>query len=123
MTTLPEPSPESAPDRPLPGDEQDIDVVVVTLRFDAADEAALLAILSRYIVLTRMEHGCRNVDLVSSVTTPGRHLVIQKWDGFAEQQAHFDSAMMAEMAEACTGLLAGPPDIDLWSATSAHDLA
>lgn len=101
----------------------EIDVVVVTLRFDAADEAQLLAVLSRYVVLTRMEPGCRNVDLVSSVTTPGRHLVIQKWDGFAEQQEHFDSELMTEMARACAGLLAGPPDIDLWGSTSAHDLA
>jgi hypothetical protein len=26
------------------------------------------------------------------------------------------------MATACTGLLAAPPDIDLWDAPSAHDL-
>ncbi len=104
-------------------DDLEIDVVVVTLRFDAADEPRLLAVLAKYVVLTRMEPGCRNVDLVSSVTVPGRHLVVQKWDGFAEQQAHFDSELMVEMAQACGELLTGPPDVDLWSSTSAHDLA
>jgi quinol monooxygenase YgiN len=49
--------------------------------------------------------------------------VIQKWDSPAAQQAHFDSADMVEMAEACRGLLAQPPDIDLLEAISAHDLA
>jgi len=30
--------------------------------------------------------------------------------------------MMVEMASACSGLLSRPPQIDLWEATSAHDL-
>jgi hypothetical protein len=29
---------------------------------------------------------------------------------------------MVEMAESCAGLLAGPPDIDLLDAVSAHDV-
>ena len=63
----------------------DIELAIVTMRFDAADAAALLAVLAKYVVLTRMEQGCRNIDL-------------------------------------CTGLLAAPPDIDLWDGPSAHDL-
>ena len=47
------------------------------MRFDAADAAALMAVLSKYVVLTRMQPGCRNVDLCASVTHPGRYLVIQ----------------------------------------------
>jgi quinol monooxygenase YgiN len=100
-----------------------VELTVVTMRFDAADDAALLAVLSKYVVLARMEDGCRNVDLVSSVTTPGRHLVIEKWDSPEAQRRHFDSEVMVEMATACTGILARPPDIDLWDGTSAHDLA
>jgi len=103
--------------------DDDIELTIVTMRFDAVDHAALLAVLSKYVVLTRMVEGCRNVDLCSSVTRPGRHLVIQKWDSPAHQRQHFDSPIMVEMATACTGLLAGPPEIDLWDATSAHDLA
>ncbi len=101
----------------------DIELAIVSLRFDAADPAALLAVLSKYVVLTRMQPGCRNVDLCSSVTVPGRYLVIEKWDSAEAQRAHFDSAVMVEMATACTGLLTGPPDIDLWDGPSAHDLA
>ena len=100
----------------------DIELVVVTMRFDAADDAALLGVLSKYIVLTRMEEGCRNVDLVSSVTHPGRHLVIEKWESPEHQRRHFDAASMVEMASACNGVLTTPPDLDLWDATSAHDL-
>jgi hypothetical protein len=29
---------------------------------------------------------------------------------------------MIDMARSCGGILAGPPDIDLWDATNAHDL-
>lgn len=101
----------------------EIELAVVTMRFDAADDAGLLAVLSKYVVLTRMVEGCRNVDLCSSVTVPGRHLVIQKWDDVAAQRAHFDSALMIEMADSCAGLLRAAPDIDLWDGTSAHDLA
>jgi quinol monooxygenase YgiN len=99
-----------------------VELAIVTLRFDAADPAGLLAVLSKYVVLTRMEPGCRNVDLCSSVTHPGRFQVIEKWESFEAQRAHFDSAVMVEMAESCGGLLAGPPDIDLWDGASAHDL-
>lgn len=108
-------------DPATPG-QSDVELAIVTMRFDAADAASLLAVLSKYVVLTRMEPGCRNVDLCGSVTHPGRYLVIQKWESAAAQRAHFDSATMVEMATSCTGLLAGPPDIDLWDGSSAHDL-
>ncbi len=92
------------------------------MRFDAADAAALLAVLSKYVVLTRMEPGCRNVDLCGSVTHPGRYLLVQKWESGAAQRRHFDSPTRVEMATSCAGLLTGPPDIDLWDGSSAHDL-
>ncbi len=101
----------------------DIELAIVTMRFDAADPSALLAILSKYVVLTRMQPGCRNVDLCASVTRPGRYLLIQKWDSALAQQQHFDSDVMVEMASACAGLLTVAPDIDLWDGPSAHDLA
>ena len=101
----------------------DIELAIVTMRFDAADPGALLAVLSKYVVLTRMQPGCRNVDLCSSVTHPGRYLLVQKWESPAAQRTHFDSEVMIEMARSCTGLLSGPPDIDLWDGPSAHDLA
>jgi quinol monooxygenase YgiN len=104
------------------GVNDDVELTVVTLRFDAVDDAALLAALSRYVVVSRMAEGCRNIDLLSSVTQPGRHLVIEKWESSQHQRAHFDSDAMIEMAMGCTGVLAGPPQIDLWDATSAHDL-
>ena len=107
-------------------DEPEIELVVVTMSFDAnpsqADNAALLGVLSKYIVLTRMVDGCRNVDLCSSVTMPGRHLIIQKWDSDDAQRTHFDSDLMVDMAQSCAGILASAPEIDLWEGTSAHDL-
>ena len=100
----------------------EVELTMVTMTFDAADDAALLAILSKYVVLTRMADGCRNVDLCSSVTHHGRHLVVQKWETPEYQDAHFGSEVMIEMATACVGVLSHAPDIDLWDATSAHDL-
>jgi quinol monooxygenase YgiN len=99
-----------------------VELTVVTLRFDTVDDERLLAALARYVVLTRMHPGCRNVDLCASVSTPHRYLVIEKWETPAAQRAHFDSHDMVEMAGACRGLLAGPPDIELLESVSAHDL-
>ncbi len=104
----------------------EVEIVVVTMQFDAVDDAALheelRSVLSKYVVLARMEPGCRNVDLIASVTHERRHLVIEKWESPDSQRRHFDSAVMVEMASGCTGLLSRAPQIDLWEATSAHDL-
>ena len=104
----------------------EVELTVVTLRLDAVDEPAaakLLGVLAKYVVVARGHDGCRNIDLVASVTQAGRYLVIQKWESPATQQAHFNSADMVEMAESCRGLLSRPPDVDLWEGVSAHDLA
>lgn len=101
----------------------DVEVTIVTMIFDATDLEGLLAVLAKYVVLTRGHAGCRNVDLCASVTTPDRVVVIQKWESPEAQSAHFDSSEMVEMAQACAGLLSRPPTIDLLEAISAHDLA
>jgi quinol monooxygenase YgiN len=62
------------------------------------------------------------VDLVASAGTPGRFLVIEKWDDPAAQRAHLDADVMVEMATGATPLLTGPPDLDLYEAISAQDL-
>lgn len=111
-----------AENNPENADSGEIELVIVTMSFDAADMGSLVAILSKYIVLTRMEHGCRNVDMIVSDTRPNRILIIEKWDSPATQQAHFGGATMVEMAKSCTGILTGAPDIDMWQSMSAHDL-
>ena len=104
----------------------DVELTVVTLHLEAIDEAAaanLLGVLAKYVVIARGHQGCRNIDLVASVTHQWRYLLVQKWDSPEAQKTHFDSAAMVEMAESCRGLLARPPVIDLWDGISAHDLA
>ena len=103
-------------------DQPEIELAVVTMTFDASDNAALLGVLAKYVVLARGAAGCRNIDLCSSSTRPGRHLLIQKWDSVDDQRRHFDSDVMVEMAQSCVGLLSTAPEIDLWDGTSAHDL-
>ena len=102
----------------------EIDLTVVTLVFLARSEGVdqLLAVLSKYVVVSRQHPGCRNIDLCSSVTSPGRFLVVEKWETPTAQRAHFDSSDMVEMARACQGLLEVPPEIDLYEGISAHDL-
>lgn len=107
----------------MPTEPDEVELTVVVMRFQAADPERLVAVLAKYVVLARGHPGCRNIDLVASITHPGRLLVIQKWASPEAQRAHFDSADMVEMAGACRGLLAEPPDIDLLDAISAHDLA
>lgn len=121
MTDTPESDPHNGTEIAA-DDPTEVELAVVTMRFDGSDPEALYGVLSKYVVLTRMVPGCRNIDLCASVTNPARLLIIQKWDDLDAQRAHFDSALMVEMAESCTGLLAAPPDIDLWDGVSAHDL-
>ena len=102
----------------------EVELAVVTMTFDASEAAVdrLLSVLSKYVVVSRGQPGCRNIDLVGSATNPGRFLVIQKWENLEAQRAHFDSPEMVEMAEACRGLLSSKPEIDLYEGLSAHDL-
>jgi quinol monooxygenase YgiN len=102
----------------------DREVTVVTMTFDAAAgaEERLAGVLARYVVVSRGHDGCRNIDLCASVTRPGRLVIVEKWASEDAQRAHFDSADMVDMAKACEGLLASPPDIDLLVGISAHDL-
>jgi quinol monooxygenase YgiN len=98
------------------------EITLVTMRFEAADADRLAGILSKYVVLSRMADGCRNIDLCQSVTQPNRFVVVEKWESPEAQRAHFDSDEMVEMASACEGVLSAPPDIDLLEGLSAHDL-
>src|SRR6478736_6532654 len=89
----------TAPD-PRAAGVPEVEIAVLTARFLARPgaEEALLAALSRYVVLTRHEPACRNVDLVASATEGGRFLVIEKWDSPEAVQAHLDSRLMTDMA-------------------------
>ena len=92
--------------------------------FDArpGSEAELGAVLANYVVVSRTSPGCRNIDLVASLTQPGRFLVYEKWDSPEHQQEHLRSSVTEELASAAMPLLAGPPDLGLFEAISAHDL-
>lgn len=104
-------------------DDREVETTIVTMAFDATDADALLGVLSKYVVLTRNQPGCRNVDLCLSVTRPDRFVIVQKWEHPDDQRRHFDSPEMVEMAAACRGLLVSAPTIDLLEGISAHDLA
>src|SRR3954467_15639834 len=101
----------------------DVALTVVTMVFQASDPERLLAVLAKYVVVSRGAPGSRNIDLCASATQDDRFLVIEKWESPEAQRVHFDSPEMVEMAENCRGLLASPPDIDLFEGISAHDLA
>jgi quinol monooxygenase YgiN len=102
----------------------DVEVAVLTAAFTALPERErdLAAVLARYVVLTRGEPGCRNVDLLSSATESGRFFVIEKWDSPAEARSHLDTDLMTGMAAAAVPLLAERPAVDLLDTISAHDL-
>jgi quinol monooxygenase YgiN len=100
----------------------DIDLTMVTMSFDASDPARLQGVLAHYVVVSRGQPGCRNIDLALSATIPDRFVIVQKWATPEAQRAHFDSPAMVEMARSCDGLLAAPPSIDLLEPISAHDL-
>ncbi len=101
----------------------EVETTVVTMVFHASDPPRLLSVLAKYVVMARGHEGCRNIDLCGSVAHQQRFVVISKWVSPDAQRTHFDSPDMIEMANACAGLLVGPPDIDLLEGLSAHDLA
>jgi len=72
-----------------------VDLVLVTLSFDATDPDRLAAVLAKYVVLSRHEPGCRNIDLCGSLTVPGRFVVIEKWETMDDLKAHGASAQLA----------------------------
>jgi len=102
----------------------DVEVAVLTAVFSARTdhEGDLAAVLARYVVLTRQEPACRNIDLLSSATESGRFVVIEKWDSADDARAHLDTELMTGMAAAAVPLLAEKPQIDLLDTISAHDL-
>lgn len=100
----------------------DLELVVVTMTFDAADDEKLRPLLAKYVVMARDEPGARNIDLLASATVAGRYVVVAKWESADAQRAHFDAPTMVELAEGCRGILTQPPAIDLLDPISAHDL-
>jgi quinol monooxygenase YgiN len=102
----------------------EITLAVVVGTFDARPgaEAALGAVLAHYVVMSRASPGCRNIDLVASLTAPGRFLVYEKWETPDHQREHLASAVTEAMANGVLPLLAGPPDLGLYETISAHDL-
>ena len=102
----------------------DLELAVVIGSFEARTgrQADLAAVLAKYVVLTRRQSPCRNVDLVASASRPGRLVVIEKWERADEARAHLDAPETVEMAQAARGLLAGAPDLDLYESISAQDL-
>ncbi len=103
----------------------EVEIAVLTASFDAipGNEAALAAVLARYVVMTRHEPPCRNVDLVASTTVAGRMLVIEKWESDEAARTHLDTELMAAMAREAVPLLVNKPVVDLYDSISAHDLA
>ena len=107
-----------------PANTADVTLAIVAGVFDARPgaEAELGRVLAHYVVMSRTSQGCRNIDLVASLTTPGRFLVYEKWESPEHQRDHLTSTVTEELAAAAMPLLAGPPDLGLFEAVSAHDL-
>jgi quinol monooxygenase YgiN len=101
--------------------DPELTLVVITLR--AQDPASLAAVLSTYVVATRGQSGCRNVDFCQAVGVPGTFVIIEKWLSPAAQAEHFGSAVTEQFARSCKGLLTSPPSFELLESISAHDLA
>ncbi len=101
----------------------DLEPVMVIMSFRTEQPAALADILANYVVLSRGRPGCRNIDLTTSMTEPGRFVIVEKWDSADRQRTHFDSEEMVSMAQAAVPLLSAEPEIDLFEGVSMHDLA
>ena len=104
------------------GAEIQLSVVAGLFTARPGKEAELGAVLARYVIVSRGHPGCRNIDLVASLTVPARYLVYEKWESSDHQRAHMASEAMSELAGSAAPLLSGPPDLALYEPISAHDL-
>ena len=104
-------------------ESEELEPVMVILGFRTERPDELMEVLARYVVLSRGQPGCRNIDYVASITDPGRLVIVEKWESIEAQRAHFDSSEMVEMARQSVPLLNAEPDIDLFEGISMHDLA
>lgn len=102
---------------------EELEPVMVILGFHTEQPEQLMEVLARYVVLSRGQPGCRNIDYVASVTDPGRLMLVEKWESLDAQRKHFDSPEMVDMARESMPLLNAEPDIDLFEGISMHDLA
>ena len=102
---------------------EEIEPVMVILSFRSEHSERLMDVLSEYVVLSRGQPGCRNIDFVTSITDPERVVLVEKWQSLEAQRAHFDSEEMVTMARNSVPLLKAEPDIDLYEGISMHDLA
>ena len=103
-------------------DEIELAVVLGTFEARTGREAEVAAVLAKYVVLTRRQDGCRNVDLVASALHRGRLVIVEKWLSPDAARGHLDADETVEMATTLKDLLAKAPEIDLLDAISAHDL-
>lgn len=124
MVIMKEPLPERKDESPSFVDEE-MELAVVAGIFSAktGKEGEVAYALSRYVVLSRMEPGCRNIDLVTSVTVPGLFMLWEKWESHEHRQAHFDGMAALTLADGIRDLVREPPQFDIFDAISAHDLA
>lgn len=124
MVIMKEPSPERK-DQSGSAVDPDLELAVVAGIFfaKAGKEGEVAYALSRYVVLSRMEAGCRNIDLVTSVTVSGLFMVWEKWDSHEHRHTHFDGEVAVALADAVRDLVREPPQFDIFDAISAHDLA
>jgi quinol monooxygenase YgiN len=99
----------------------ELTLVVITL--NAADPAALAAVVSTYVIAARAQPGCRNVDFCQAVGIPGRFVIIEKWVSPEAQATHFGSRVTEDFARSCRNLLSTQPSFELLESVSAHDLA
>ena len=60
--------------------DDDLEIALVQLTFDANDVELLLPVLSKYVVMTRNQFECRNVDLCVSFSDPNHSVIFAKWD-------------------------------------------
>ena len=65
---------------PISIPDDDLEIALLQMTFEATDAERLLPVLSKYIVMTRKEAACRNADLCVSFTDPSRFVIIEKWD-------------------------------------------
>ena len=103
-------------------DDQSMAVVVGTFDARPGQGREVGGLLARYAVMSRGEPGCRNIDLVASLTTPDRFVVYEKWESLPAQAEHLSSPSFRELGETVAPLLARPADFGLYEAISAHDL-
>ncbi len=93
-------------------------VVVATIKPVPAERAAVVAAYEKAVAAVHQEEGC---ELYALNENADQLVMIEKWTSAQALEAHGKGEALVELGEALDGKLAGPTEVQVYTARPAGD--